>query len=70
MVWHDLSTVANHSHLVFMVSYLYDPATFYSDSEYEEITGEKVSIQAQVEAPQLHIIACSSSTDEEQLCYV
>ena len=75
MVWLDLSTVANqcnhsHLHVVFMVSCLYDPSTFYSDSEYEEITGEKVSIQAQVEAPQLHIIARSSSTVEEQLCYV
>ena len=27
-IWHDLSTVANHSHLVFLVSFLYDAATF------------------------------------------
>ena len=30
MTWHDLSTVANHSHLVFMATCLYDPATFYT----------------------------------------
>ena len=33
MIWHDLSTVANHSHLVFMVACLYDPACFYTDAE-------------------------------------
>jgi hypothetical protein len=32
-VWHDLSTIANHGHLVFMVSSLYDPAIHYLDSE-------------------------------------
>ena len=31
LVWHDLSTVANHSHLVFMATCLYDPAVFYTD---------------------------------------
>ena len=39
-VWPDLSTVANHSHLVFMVSCLYDPALFYNHQEYQEKTGE------------------------------
>ena len=26
LIWHDLSTVANHSHLVFMATCLYDQA--------------------------------------------
>jgi ferredoxin-fold anticodon binding domain-containing protein len=25
-IWHDLSTLANHGHLIFMVACLYDPA--------------------------------------------
>jgi fructosamine-3-kinase len=41
MIWHDLSTVENHSHLGFMVTCLYDPACFYKDSEYEQLTGGK-----------------------------
>ena len=53
MMWHDLSTVANHSHLVFMVTCLYDQATFYTGSKYEVTTGRKVNIQSLVEAPSL-----------------
>ena len=34
-IWHDLSTVANHSHIVFMISCLYDSAVFYTNEEYE-----------------------------------
>ena len=70
MIWHDLSTVANHSHLVFMVACLYDPACFYTDAEYEQLTGRKMNIQAIVETPSVYIAARSSSSDKEQLCYV
>ena len=70
LVWHDLSRVANHSHLVFMATCLYDQATFYNNSEYEAITGKKVNIQSLVEAPSLYIVARSSSCDEDQLCYI
>ncbi len=70
LVWHDLSTVANHSHLVFMATCLYDPATFYTNSEYEAMTGRKINIQSPVESPSLYIVARSSSSDEDQLCYV
>lgn len=70
MVWHDLSTVANHSHLVFMVSCLYDPACFYTDAEFERLNGKKINVQAKVESPSVYIVARSSSSDKEQLCYV
>lgn len=33
-IWHDLSTIANYGHLVFMVSCLYDPAMHYTNDEY------------------------------------
>ncbi|CAB3981856.1 Retrovirus-related Pol poly from transposon opus [Paramuricea clavata] len=69
MIWHDLSTVANHSHLVFMVTCLYDPAFFYTDGEYEQLTKKKISVQAKVESPSVYIVARSSSSDKEQLCY-
>ena len=57
LVWHDLSTVAYHSHLVFMATCLYDPATFYTNSEYEAMTGRKINIQSLVESPSLYIVA-------------
>ena len=69
-IWHDLSTVANHSHLVFLVSFLYDAATYYTDAEYKEISGKSLDVQREIEAPQLYLIARSSSSDNEQLCYV
>ncbi len=56
LVWHDLSAIANHSHLVSMATCLYDPATFYYNNEYEVITGKKVNIQSLVEIPSLYIV--------------
>ena len=53
-----------------MATCLYDQATFYTNSEYEAITGKKVNIQSLVEAPSLYIVARSSSCDEDQLCYI
>ena len=44
-IWHNLSTVANHGHLIFMVACLYDPALFYTSEEYEQKTKRKVDIQ-------------------------
>ena len=70
-VWHDLSTIANHGHLVFMVSCLYDPAIHYLDGEYQNLTGCKnADIQTKVETPEIYIVARSGSSDVEQLTYV
>jgi hypothetical protein len=40
------------------------------DGEYEQLTGEKISVQAKVESPSVYIVARSSSSDKEQLSYV
>ena len=64
MIWHDLSTVANHSHLVFIVTCLYDPACFYANSDYEHLTERNLNIQANVESPSVYIVAKSSSSDK------
>jgi hypothetical protein len=68
--WHDLSTLSNHSHLVFMVTLLYDPAVYYTNEEFKIKTKQEVDVQAKVEVPQVHIIARSSSADSEQLAYI
>lgn len=69
MVWLDNSTVANHGHLVCLVTCLYDPAVLYTPKEYKEKTGETVDIQKQIENPEVHFIARCSSADQEQLMY-
>jgi hypothetical protein len=70
-IWHDLSTIANHGHLVFMVSCLYDPAIHYTNAEYENRTGCKnVDVQMKVETPEVYIVARSGSSDVEQLSYI
>ena len=53
-----------------MVSCLYYPALFYTNQEYQEKTGETVDIQQEVVSPELYLIARSSSSDLEQLCYI
>ena len=69
-IWHDLSTVANHGHLIFMIACLYDPALFYTNNEYERKTKRKVDVQTIIESPEVYIVARSSSSDVEQLSYV
>ena len=40
VIWHDTSCVSNHSHLLMMISVLYDTAIFYTDTEFKDKTGE------------------------------
>lgn len=37
--WHDTSSISNAAHLLIMFSVLYDPAVFYTDKEYHDMTG-------------------------------
>ena len=37
--WHDTSTISNASHLLIMLGVLYDPAVFYTDDEYFDVSG-------------------------------
>ena len=70
LVWHDHSTVANHGHIVFMVSSIYDPAFFLTPEEYQQKTGELVDIQIEVEKPDIYIVGRCASSDVEQLAYI
>ena len=70
-IWHDLSTIANHGHLVFMASSLYDPAIHYTNAEYQNVKGcKKVDVQRKVKSPEVYIVARSGSSDVEQLTYI
>jgi len=70
MIWHDHSTVANHGHLVFVVTSAYDPALYLTKEEYYQKTGIWVDIQTEVEKPELYIVGRCKSSDEEQLGYI
>ena len=68
-LWHDGSTVANHSHILFSVNILYDVAVFYTDEEYENLYKEKMNLQGEIETPELYMIGRCASSDE-QMGYV
>ena len=57
LVWLDNSTVANYGYLVCLVTCLYDPAIFYTNEEYNMMTGKSVNIQSIIEQPEVHFIA-------------
>ena len=67
--WHDGSTIYlySHSHILAMVSCLYDPAVFLTNEEYSKSNGVLVNFQAIVEKPFLYILARSPFTDQQLL---
>ena len=69
LVWLDNSPVANHGYLVCLVTCLYDPAIFYTNAEYNMMTGKSVNIQSIIEQPEVHFIARCGSSDRELLLY-
>ena len=69
MLWHDGSSVANHSHLMMMVSCIYDTCSFLTDEEYQKTFGRNVNIQSIVEKAFMYILARCPSKDQ-QLLYI
>ena len=49
MVWHDGSTISKHSHIMMMVSCMYDDVAFLTDDEFEAQNGYRVNIQLLIE---------------------
>lgn len=70
-MWHDHSDILNHSYASFMVSWLYDPANFLTDNEYQRLFPQRkpISIQTFVERPSLYILGQSGSSDKDQMMY-
>ena len=63
-VWHDHSCIANHEHFLVVVSCIHDPAFYFTPAE---LGG--VDVQSIVEKPELHILACSNATLEDQVLF-
>ena len=68
MFWHDGSSISNHSHLMIMVSCMFDPVVYLTDDEYFKIHGKPVNVQSIVEKPYLYILA-RCHPDDSQLLY-
>ena len=68
MMWHDGSSLASHSHVLMMISTIYDPAVFLTDKEYKEKFGQSINVQSQIEKPKIYILARCKS-DNHQLLY-
>ena len=68
-MWHDGSAIANHGHLLFCVSLLYDPKVFFTSNEFFKKSGKKINVQQKVESPEVYIIGRCRSNDE-QVAYI
>ena len=68
MMWHDCSTVRGHSYLLMMIAFIYDPACYYTDTEFQEKFDVFVNIQKNVEKPWVYILA-GCPFNEQQISY-
>ena len=64
---HAGSSLSSHSHILFMVSCLYNTAVFITDEEYFRSEGSLINIQTRIEKPFLYLMARSPSTDQQFL---
>ena len=67
MMWHDCSTIGGHSYLLMMVACIYEPACYFTDTEFHKKYNELVNIQAIVETPMINILARCPSNDQQLL---
>ena len=67
MMWHDGSSLASHSHVLMMISTIYDPAVFLTDKEYKEKFGQSINVQSQIEKPKIYILARCKSDNHQLL---
>ncbi len=70
MVWGDNSTILNHSHIMYIIKCLYDPAFFYTPEEMKTRGYGEVDVPSLVERPHLYILGRCGSKEAEQLAYV
>jgi hypothetical protein len=67
IMWHDHGTILGLGCVIIIVHIAYDPAVFYTQSEYEERYTKSISIQTLVERPVIHLIAAGTSAVDDQL---
>ena len=66
--WHDHATIAGKGYILVTCNVVYDSAVFKRDDEIQQ--GSEINIQAYIEEPEIHIIALSSSSLEDQAALI
>ena len=69
-IWHDHSSIAAHGYLLVLVSFIYDPAFYYTSQEMKDLKDINLDVPATVEKPEVHIIGRSSSSTQDHLLFV
>ena len=66
-MWHDHATILKTGFIMITVHVMYDPMVFYTDEEYMQNNPKaNVSIQSEVEQPEIYLISAGSSKIEDQ----
>lgn len=70
-MWHDHATILKMGYIMVTVHVMYDPLVFLTDNEYQQCHPDaSISIQAEVEQPEIHLLAAGSSSAEDQAALV
>ena len=67
-IWHDHATIAGKGYILVTCHVVYDSAVFKKDDELQQ--GADTNIQSYIEEPEIHIIALSSSSQEDQAALI
>ena len=70
-IWHVVATVSNHGYVLFMIQNIFDPAVFYTNTEWHAKYPNRTtrSIQKITEQTEIYITGLYSSSDEDHLYY-
>ena len=71
-MWHDHATILKMGFVMVTVHIMYDPVVFYTDEEYLQLNPGviDVNVQAEVEQPEIHLLALCSSSVEDQTALI
>ena len=64
--WHDHATILGRGFIMITIHVIFDKAVFLTSTEYKEATGEEVNVQAEVEQPEVYLLAMGTSSIEDQ----
>ena len=67
-LWHDHATILKMGYIMLTIHVMYDLLVFYTDVEYHQKHPHNptVSVQSQVEQPEIYLLSPGSSTVEDQ----
>ena len=69
ILWADHSSILSNGFLFYTTKVIYSKDLFYTDNEYEELTGKRLDVQSIVEQPEIYIVAQCHDSIAEKLSY-